>query len=223
MAKRTPVPSTPVAAPTPTTLVDAVPGDDRLQLLGELLCALRPFAREATNDETAEETLHRLTDEVKRLRGQVSALGTLVQEAGAREEKARAEAERLLTAMSCRRSPETSLVARVESLRAALESAGIPVEPGAEVEVVSAVLSERAALREVFANTAKPSRLVVLRDDSSGGVKERYTLLAGEVKEGRLSLKPLEAGPNSSWIDLRPAMETRVVPFLTPVAFGGRR
>lgn len=203
-------------------LVEAVPEADRIPLLGDLLAALHPFVPEAQQDETAEETVRRLTAEVKRLREQVNALGTQVQDAASLMAAAVAEAQGLRITMSARRSPETSLVSRFAFLRHALASEGLRVEEGREEQVVASVLAERRALREVLANTAKPARLAVLRDDSSDGVRERFTLLLGEVKDGRLSLSPAGA-PNSSWIDLRPAVETRVVAFLTPVEFGGRR
>lgn len=203
-------------------LVEAVPEADRIPLLGDLLAALHPFVPEATQDETAEETVRRLTAEVTRLREQVLTTGTRLAEALMREKGAQEQAESLRITMSARRSPETALVSRFATMREALASEGLRVEEGREEQVVAGVLAERRALREVFANTAKPARLAVLRDDSSDGVRERFTLLLGEVKDGRLSLSPAGA-PNSSWIDLRPAVETRVVTFLTPVEFGGRR
>ena len=203
-------------------LVQAVPEADRIPLLGDLLAALHHFVPEAKQDETAEATVRRLTAEVARLREQVNVLGMQIQEAGQREAAATAEAQGLRITMSARRSPETALVSRFATMREALASEGLRVEEGREEQVVASVLAERRALREVFANTAKPARLAVLRDDSSDGVRERFTLLLGEVKDGRLSLTPAGA-PNSSWIDLRPAVETRVVTFLTPVEFGGRR
>jgi hypothetical protein len=203
-------------------LVEAVPEADRIPLLGDLLAALHPFVPETTEDETAEETVRRLTAEVTRLREQVLTTGTRLAEALMREKGAQEQAESLLVTMSARRSPETALVSRFATMREALASEGLRVEEGREEQVVASVLAERRALREVFANTAKPARLAVLRDDSSDGVRERFTLLLGEVKDGRLSLSPAGAA-NSSWIDLRPAVETRVVTFLTPVEFGGRR
>lgn len=209
-------------SPLAARLVQTVPEPDRVPLLGDLLAALYDFAPEAQQNEAAEETVRRLTVEVTRLREQVNALGTQVQESAMREKEALGQVEAIRASALARRSPETALVSRFAFLRRLLAEAGLPTEEGKEEQAVGLALSERHALREVFANTAKPCRLAVLRDDSADGVAERFTLLLGEVKGGALSLTPL-GSKASAWIDLRPMVETQVVPFLTPVEFGGRR
>lgn len=211
------------SSPLAAELVQRVPEADRVPLLGDLLAAVHPYAGEGFRAETAEEVVQRLTGEVSRLREENASLVT--QATTARQEVALAQAEvsGLKAAMSAQRAPQSALVGRFAFLSQLLTEAGEEVSPARPEETaLFEVLRERKSLREALGG-AKTGQVAFLRDDSSDGISERYTLLLGEVKDGRLSLGETVGGNRASWVDMRPIVESRVVPFLTPLSHGGRR
>lgn len=211
------------SSPLAASLVQQVPEADRVPLLGDLLAAVQPYAGEGFRAESAEDVVARLLSEVKRLRDENVSLASQATKSAQDAAASQAEVYALKSAMVAKRAPQSALVGRFEFLSRLLKESGEEVsEARSEEAALSDVLRERKSLREALGG-GKTAQVALLRDDSSEGVSERYTLLLGEVKNGRLTLEETVGGNRASWVDMRPIVESKVVPFLTPLSHGGRR
>jgi hypothetical protein len=212
------------SSPLAASLVQQVPEADRAPLLGDLLAAVQPYAGEGYVAETAEEVVHRLTAEVADLRSKNEVLTKQATQLAMDAATARADATAVRTSMAAKRAPQSALVGRFGFLGQLLREAGEEVsEVRPEETALAEVLRERKSLREALGETVKTGVVAFLRDDSADGVSERYTLFLGEVKDGRMVLSETVGGNHASWVDMRPIVESKVVPYLTPLSHGGRR
>lgn len=212
------------SSPLAASLAQSVPEADRVPLLGDLLAAVQPYAGEGFRAETAEEVVNRLTAEVKRLRDDYTGLAAQATKAAQDVALAQAESSALKASMTAKRAPQSALVGRFTFMGQLLREAGEDVsETRPEETALAEVLRERKSLRDALGDAVKTGVVAFLRDDSADGVSERYTLFLGEVKDGRMMLSETVGGNHASWVDMRPIVESKVVPYLTPLSHGGRR
>jgi len=212
------------SSPLAASLVQQVPEADRAPLLGDLLAAVQSYAGEGYVAETAEDVVHRLTAEVADLRSKNEALTKQATQSAMDAATARADASALRASMTAKRAPQSELVGKYAFICDLLTQSGEKLDSTRPPDIALAeVLRERKSLRDALGDTVKTGVVAFLRDDSADGVSERYTLFLGEVKDGRMVLSETVGGNHASWVDMRPIVESKVVPYLTPLSHGGRR
>lgn len=203
------------SSPRAKELVEAVAPNERPLLLGDLLALLAPHVGETGANETAADVLRRkmkdLSDTTWALGAERNGGALLLKE----YEATLAKAETLQAAMVARRSAIAEAHAEAQSIAATLSANGFPpVTDTTEVMAqFHAVMKEWNGLRAMLSQ--QPMVAVVVRDDSTPSLAERYALGVLEWDGKRLNFEMLE-GPARPWSELvrlmKHTVDTRLVP-----------
>lgn len=212
-----PLPLNGWSSDTARRLVEAVPPQERVLLLGDLLAQLLPHTGETGQNETASDVLKRLMEQLRNLEHALEAErrgGELV----VREH--RAMGERLATvqsAMVSRRAPDAVAGATLEGLASMLARVGrAPANDKHLLQEVDTIVSEWRGLRAFFSEA--PFTAVSVRDDGANGpVRERYSLLVLSWDGKAVKTQVVEG--TRPWGDISPYLDRTVRLHLIPGAY----
>ena len=206
------------SSPRARELVEMMAPDQRLLVLGDLLADLALFAGEAGVKESAQDVLKRRVFEASKLRLELDALKESYTNLINREASKDREISALKAAMVTQRSPRAGAESVLDKLAATLQRLGWKIGVGQEAaghvyDAVTSVLSEVQGFRGLLGK--QPMTAVVVRDDSTPSLAERYALGVMRWDGKQLHFEMLE-GPARPWADLvrpmRHAVDTQLVP-----------
>jgi hypothetical protein len=189
--------------------VEAIPQNDRLLTLGDLLAQLQPYAGEAGANETASDILRRKLEELTTAQAQLRDRADAQRQQAELIETLQSERDVARRALTSRRAPDAEAGAQLSSIRAAL---GHPSDP---VGTVQALHQEVVGLRSVFGSA--PMSAVAVRDNSDDRVRERYSVLTLSW-DGRQATTKVADGP-LPWGDLTRTLEHAIRNHLVPQPF----
>ena len=197
-------------------LVEHVPADERLLLLGDLLALLAPHAGETGANEGAADTLTRKLGEAQANKVREESLVKECTQERKRADDAEQAHAKLQAAMVARRAPDAGWIMARDSIAGYLSDAGKDVASFGVVRGVEALVQEVRGFRAML--SPAPMVAVAVRDDSTKDLAERYSVGVLEW-DGKAVKFDLLEGPARPWADLVRVMNHAVATRLVPPTF----